>query len=130
MAEEKIFYSDSKGVMVTSTRFIVGRTTYPIAAITSITTLRIPAKRDTAIWMIAIGALVVIFGFPLSYIAGVLGIAVLAMGVMQFFKIKDTHILKISTAAGEIEVVKSTGDPDRIQNIARALNEAIAQRGY
>jgi len=129
MSEEDVFYSDESGVRVTSTRFMVGSTTYPFTGITSIETTKIPAKRSSAIWTIIIGALVAISGLRIESIIGFIGVAVLAVGVIWLFTIKDTYVLRITTAAGQTDAVKNKGDPNYIQNIARALNDAIIQRG-
>lgn len=129
MADEQTYYNDDAGVRVTSTRFIVGSTTYPLTGITSVTTGMIRASRGNAIWMIVIGLLVAFFGFKMSAGIGMIGVLLIAGGAIWLYTIKDQHVLRIATAAGETNALKTKGTPEYVDHVARALNEAIAARG-
>ncbi|MBI1925737.1 hypothetical protein HYR99_15975 [Candidatus Poribacteria bacterium] len=129
MEEEKVYFSHEKGVKVTSTRLIVGATTYPLAGIASVKTEKVGAKRRYAIWTIIIGLLVAAIGFKLHTYVTLTGAAILAIGVIWLAMLKDTHILRISTAAGEVDALKTKGNRTYIRHVADALNEAIVQRG-
>jgi len=49
-------------------------------------------------------------------------------GIMWYRDLKDTYFLKISTAGNETKVLESQGDAKYIEQVAKALNEAIISR--
>ena len=128
MAQEQVFYSDDAGVRVSNSRFTVGATTYALSGITSVSVFRYPAKRSPAIWTAIIGLLLAVVGFNVTAMLGVAGIVILAIGILWFFRIKDTIVVRIHTAGGETDAVSST-DASYIHKIVAALNDAIVHRG-
>jgi hypothetical protein len=128
MAQEQVFYSDDAGVRVSNSRFTVGATTYPLSGITSISAVRYPAKRSPAIWTAIIGLLLAAIGFNATAMLGVAGIVILAIGILWFFMLKDTFVVRTHTAGGETDAVSSTDEP-YIHRIVAALNDAIVYRG-
>ena len=128
MSQEQVFYSDEAGVRVSSTRFIVGATTYALSGITSISAVRYKAKRSPAIWTAIIGLLLAVIGFSTTAVLGIVGIVILAIGVLWFFLIKDNFVVRVHTAGDETDAVVST-DESYINKIISALNDAIIHRG-
>jgi len=128
MSREQVFYSDEAGVRVSSTRFIVGATTYALSGITSISAVRYKAKRSPAIWTAIIGLLLAVIGFSTTAVLGIVGIVILAIAVLWFFLIKDNFVVRVHTAGDETDAVVST-DESYINKIISALNDAIIHRG-
>lgn len=128
MSQEQVFFADDSGVRVSSSRFTVGATTYALSGITSVSAVRYKAKRSPAIWTAVIGVLLAVIGFNMTPAVGVVGIVVLAVGVLWFFLLKDTIVVRIHTAGGETDAV-SSHDASYIHTIVSALNEAIVHRG-
>ena len=128
MSQEQVFYSDEAGVRVSSTRFIVGATTYALSGITSISAVRYKAKRSPAIWTAIIGLLLAVIGFSTTAVLGIVGIVILAIAVLWFFLIKDNFVVRVHTAGDETDAVVST-DESYINKIISALNDAIIHRG-
>ena len=128
MSQEQVFYSDGAGVRVSSSRLIVEATTYALSGITSVSAVRLKAKRGPAIWTTIIGLLLAVIGFTTTAALGIVGIVILAIGVLWFFLIKDNFVVRIHTAGGETDAVIST-DESYIQKIIAALNDAIVHRG-
>ncbi|MFC2069818.1 DUF6232 family protein [Chloroflexota bacterium] len=129
MASEQTFYSDEEGVRITGTRAIFRNTTYTMANIASIRTNRIPPKRAGALWIILIGLALSIIGIS-SYISTItiIGVIVLLLGILWFWKAPSEYHIMITSASGEVSAIKSK-DKDYINRIAQAMNEAIINRG-
>ena len=128
MSQEQVFYSDDAGVRVSNSRLIVGATTYALSGITSVSAVKYKAKRSPAIWTAIIGLLLAALGFNTTAVLGIVGIVILAIGVLWFFLIKDNIVVRIHTAGGETDAVSST-DASYIHKIVSALNDAIVHRG-
>lgn len=127
---EVVYYSDNNGVRVTNTRFIVGSSTFPLQGITSIQSIIIPVNRSPAVLIFVIGLGLVIGGAS-SRNGGamvVLGILLCAFGVYWYNKVKDSYGVQITTSAAESKPLTSKNQ-DYIENVTRALNEAIIHRG-
>ncbi len=133
---EPTYYSDKKGVRITSTRLITpgktrdeGPTTYSMANITSVKTEKREPKR-------VIGVLIALSGFVLGYIGyassetGLLvsGVVIAGAGIALTVLLKPTYHLKVSSASGETEPLISN-DKEYIGHITTAINEALIKRG-
>ncbi len=119
--EEIVYYTDNYGVRVTNTRFIAGTATYPMAGITSIRTIKLRKSRSGPVWLIVLGCI-----FLIAYGAGLL---LLIPGIIWICLIKDNYAVRISTAAAESNAIISK-NPDYIEHISRAINEAVIKRGW
>lgn len=128
--EEVNFYSDNGGVRVTSSRLIIGATTYAMLNITSVTCAAEPPSRIGPLFFLIVGALVFFKGFSghAEQSLIVFGVFLLAVGGL-WWKIQKTYYhLKISSASGEANAVTSTYKK-RVESIIQAVNEAIIGRG-
>jgi len=129
MTSERTYYSDEAGVRITGTRAIFHNTTYSMANIASIRTAQVPPKRAGAIWTIIIGLALSIIGISANISAmTIIGIVVLLLGILWFWKASSEYHIMITSASGEASALKSR-DKDYISKIAQAMNEAIINRG-
>lgn len=127
--QEISFYSDDGGVRVTSSRLIIGTTTYAMLNITSVTRTSEPPSRVLPLILI-IGGLF----FFLRNVSGpntgvaVFGFFLLLIGGIMWKGQKTKYHLRISSASGEANAVTDT-DMKRVDKIVQAVNEAIIGRG-
>jgi len=131
MAEEKeiVFYSDDKGVRVTSARAIIGSTTYAMANVTSVSLGKIPPKRGGAIWLIVLGIATVVTGLiAQAWAIDLLGLALFSLGVWLAIIAKPKYTVQIGSASGSVQAVTNK-DQKYIQSIVNAMNEAFIKRG-
>jgi len=127
--KEKVYF-DNSYVKVTNSRFIVGSTTYPISNITSVKHL---VEHPSKFWpgvMILLGAVLAYASYvnSLTSTVWISALVILGWGIFSWVSLKDTHIVRISTASGEIDALRSKESPI-ILNIVNALNDAIIERG-
>lgn len=133
---EPTYYSDGQGVRITSTRLIMpgktpqeGPTTYSMANITSVKTVKEERNRWIGIFFMALGAIAIIVGINWDYNSAIIGGAVvLIVGLAVAILVKPTYSLTITSASGEVEplIRKKKEYIDRIVN---AINEALIKRG-
>jgi hypothetical protein len=126
---EVIYYSDN-GVRVTSTRFIVDSITFPLQGITSIRAIHIPVSKTASIILFVVGLIMFFAGFGTNNGGGliILGFILAAIAVYWFNILKDDYGVQITTSAGESKPLVSKNQK-YIENVTRALNEAIIHRG-
>lgn len=130
--EEQTIFAD-KRVTITTTRAVLGGTTYAMANITSVRT----HDQPRSLALIAIGFLGVALGVSCIAINGldgpVFGIGLIStlMGAAMFggyFLEKPKHWVRIGTAGAESNAVCSD-DPAWTARVVAAMNEAIVRRG-
>ena len=102
-------YFNSDYVKVTSSRFIVGSTTYPISNITSVKHL---VEHPSRFWpgtmiLFGIGLAYAAYAYSLSSTAWIVALIALGLGILTWASLKDTHIVRISTASGEVDALRS-----------------------
>lgn len=127
--EEINFYSDENGVRVTSSRLIIGQTTYAMLNITSVSCAVEPPSRVGPLFFLIFGALFFFVGLSgTAHQMAVFGFFLLAIGGL-WWKVQKTHYyLKVASASGEAKAVTSI-DKQRVDRIVQAVNEAIIGRG-
>ena len=138
MSTEQTFYSDERGVRITATRVIFDSatesTTYSMANITSVTTVKEPAKRTLGILVAIIGIVLLLGGLgidgtELTIVGAITG----ALGLLFAYFAKGVYKLKITSASGEFFPISSEKDKnideEYIEKIAVAINEAMISRG-
>ncbi|MFO0570157.1 MAG: DUF6232 family protein [Polyangiaceae bacterium] len=141
---ETTYYADQQGVRITNTRAIFGSVTYPVADLTSVEAARVSPNRVWAWITMALGALLVLggtfssctcaaVGWPeaalFSFaVFGVLGGGVFTGGLVWNQVLKDTFVVRITTAGGDADALASH-DQRHIEAIVNALNHALIQRG-
>ena len=143
---EQTFYT-GKGVTVTNSRFMVsgqtekwgGQTpfdqTYAMQGVTSIRRDRMQPSRKWPIIIIVIGAIVTLSSFGvfgssvgIGIVTLLVGLAILAGGIMWFRALNMLHLVILQTAGGESRAVWSK-DETFITQVVQALNQAISARG-
>ncbi|MCH8172196.1 MAG: QacE [Proteobacteria bacterium] len=120
MSEKSYFKNEE--VSVSTTRFQVPGTTYPVNGITSVTNFVIAPKRGLPI---VLGILGLAFLFMENY---VFGLSFLGVAILIWFLQKTKYAVRISTAGGQVDAIIST-DQAEIGKIVTELNEAIIERG-
>lgn len=120
MSAEKIVLENGSAI-ISTTRIVIGGTTYPTANITAVTRrMKSPGKG----WPIA---LVVIGIWLLSEAAIGGGLTILVLGILLLMR-KATHFLVFSTAGNEVPVFDSK-EKNLILELESAINHAIVARG-
>ena len=129
MTTEQTFYADESGVRITNTRAIFNSTTYSMANISSIRSASTPAKRGFGIFLALLGFIVLIIGASSSAtVAIVIGLIMLAIGILLAWAAKGEYHIMITSSSGEASALKSK-NRGYIDRIAQAMNEAIIHRG-
>ncbi|HEY98592.1 MAG TPA: zinc ribbon domain-containing protein [Dehalococcoidia bacterium] len=135
---EPTYYSDAAGIRITSTRVIIpGRTssegpsTYSMANITSVKTVKRGPSLGVVIVMAIIGACFIAaqYGFEMdNEILTVVGIVFIVVGLALAILLKPTYYLQIVSASGEIDALESKSK-ESIDRVVTAINEALIKRG-
>jgi len=121
MAEEKTFFQ-YEDVAVTNSRFMVESQTFAMSNITSVKTLRQSPNR---LWP----AVLVIVGFFLLFGEWwVAGLIFCGAGAAWGFMQKPMYHVMLTTAGGETSALSSK-QPEYVEKVVRALNDAIVARG-
>lgn len=130
---ETIFYEDSSGALVSTSRAVLAGVTYPIGSISSV--------RMGAVAVSCWGPLLTIWGALQVLITGgivlagttdalggaAIGAVFLAIGI-AILKRKRTLAIVLATTGGEAVALRST-NREAIESIVVALNKAIVARG-
>ena len=118
--QENVLFSEGN-VKVTTARFVVKTTTYPIAGITAVSHDSIPVSRVLPILLVLVGIL------ALAIKIWLLGIFLALCGILALAFMKPKHTVGIATAGGQIKAVESSDGP-YIERIVVALNRAVIER--
>lgn len=123
---EKIYYSDSNNILVTSTRFSANGTTYVIQKIESVSFTKLVKSRSGYIIWLIVSGIAIWYTFD-NYMEGwykVLSIASAVLSFICLISVKDDYSVRINTDSKIIDSVTST-DSGYIQKIVVALNESL-----
>ena len=130
--KEDIIYSDN-AVAVTSTRVVIGGTTYALRNITSVKMAFSSPDFIGPVCLLLFGAfilfLTIIPWSPQNYqpILGVIsGGGVIGLGIMWMCKLKPKYHVDISSAAGEIHALTSQNKA-YIERLVSSVNQAIVK---
>lgn len=130
---ERVFLDD-EGVTVTQERFVVSGQTYFIRSIGSVTTRIEDRNRTVPNAAMMIGALLLLYTFLVSasngfsrviVALGVIGIAILAWAWTWALKKRGVPFIVLHFTSGAEEAIRGE-DSDRVDQVVRALNQAIA----
>lgn len=129
--EKTLFQRD--GIVVTSTRVIVGPQTFAVQGITSVAKTRLPFRMragSVPVGLIIGGVFIALLGVSSSTTAGtVLGLLFLVIGILLVLpSLRPTFAVVLRTASGEVTACEST-DKDLLSGVADAINQAIVLRG-
>ena len=126
--DEKI-YLEQSGLRVSSTRVVIGNTTYALANITSVSTDKTPPSRGMALMLVLIGIFVLMVSAPMeSIFAAIVGALICGIGVWLTISAKPTFHVALGTAAGEKHALASK-DQRMVEHIVESINTAIIERG-
>lgn len=127
--QEQTIYSDSN-VSVTTTRVMIGDTTYALRNITSVRMADTPGRIGCAITLLILGIVLLIGAFSGvgEKDAGGLVIAgvVIGLAVLWLFGARTKYHVVISSASGEAKALTSRNER-YIQRIVNSINEAIVK---
>ena len=133
MAEQVFF--DKGDVKVTQARFVVGDQMYTMQGVTSIRHLLENPSRKGPIIAMVVGIIVTLTSFGAlsdsigeGFVALLIGLAILGLGVLWFRSRKATFIIVLHSASGETRAL-ADNDESLIKQIVGALNDAIVARG-
>ncbi|MGH7976491.1 MAG: DUF6232 family protein [Limisphaerales bacterium] len=130
--EEKIYLD--KVVVVTTTRVIIGETTYALRNITSVSMTFTPPRVLGLILLLFVGIIIFFIGEFLSYggssptavIAFVAAGIIVCGTIFEMCRSKSTYHVCLASAAGEVHALSSK-NRTYIEQVVLSLNEAIAK---
>ncbi len=123
---EKEFYKDSR-VSVTQVRLTMDDKTFAMRNISSAESYRIKRDKTRVILVIILGILILFFGdrLPLAGKETIIGIFIIAIGILIMVLMKDKFVVKITSNSGETAEIISKNE-SYTSAIVYAVNEAIA----
>jgi len=108
---------------------VFGAKTYSVANITSVEMADTPPNRKWPTLIALAGvAFLVLSGIAGDATFGIIGVAILGVGVLLIFRAKRRYVVRLASASGETEALVSD-DRDLIEKIVAAIQKAIAARG-
>jgi len=118
-------------VKVTNLRTLIGTQTYSVSDITSVNLTK-QAKSYRPFWLVIVGVLLILWAnvdetgqfVEFFNIGGVL----VVIGITAFIWAKPSYMVQIGGPAGEKSILRSS-NISFVQEIVKAINNAIAQRG-
>jgi hypothetical protein len=129
--EEKIYFDNA--VAVTTTRVIVGETTYALRNMTSVSMTYTPPRIFGALLLLAFGGLLLLGGFvsihtnaPAPIGVYLIGGAMVIGAILMMVTAKTSYHVIMSSASGEIHALTSK-KKDYIERVVFSINEAIAK---
>jgi len=135
---EPTYYSDGEGVRITSTRLIIpgktgdeGPSTYAMANITSVKTIKRGPNRGAGIFIAILGACFIAarVGFEMdTEVLTIIGIILVVLGLALAILLKPTYHLQIASASGETDALESKSK-ESIDHVVTAISEALIKRG-
>lgn len=120
---EQVYYQDASGVLVSTSRFVVGSTMYPIRGITAVQAILIPPDRNVAKFVAILGLCALCLIGSAREVSVALCVLLLAGAIYLAVHAKPTGVVRISTAGGQADAIKSK-DVAAIQQIVTALHRA------
>jgi ribosomal protein S27E len=117
---EKVYYR-AGGVRVTSARAILDGKSYAMAQITSVEAVEIPPNTKAAVALIVCGAILAI---PTCGLALIL----LIVGIIVYGTARPYYAVCVASASGEAHALIGP-DPEPIDRVVAAINQAIVERG-
>ena len=142
MVPQNVIYTDGHDITVTDTEFQVKKRSYKLNGIIRHGLLTLVPERIPGIILISVGVLAMLIGglqlitydmMPGTWVNGEyvtanamalwVGGAIIAVGLIAFFFVRERYAVRISTAEGEKNAIVSK-NRDYILQIVDALNEA------
>ena len=121
--EERTFF-EHEDVKVTNSRFITGGQTYAMHNVTSVKSTKKEPNRTGGMVVFLLG-LALAVGSPENPVFGV----ILIIGAAYYlYQQKTTYHIMLTTSGGETSAL-TTHQPEYLNKVISALNEAIVYRG-
>ncbi len=124
---EEVIYADNQ-VSISTSRIVIGSTTYALRNITSVKIGSTAAKRGCAIIMLVFVPIVLIVGISGggdNFLPGLIWAVILGVGGFFWLRAcKDDHHVLISSSSGEAKALTSK-DKSYIEKIVAAINDAF-----
>jgi hypothetical protein len=146
MIQDKVIYTDGRGITVTDSTFQVNKTSYRISGITKHGLMIIRPERVPGLLLLIVGFLVAMVGIlnliPASFIADMRfgdqdvsantvavwsGAAIALIGLLILAIVRERYAVRIATAEGEKNAVVSD-KKEYISQIVNALDDAFNTR--
>ncbi|HYM62539.1 MAG TPA: DUF6232 family protein [Thermoanaerobaculia bacterium] len=130
MVGEITIYHDSTRLITTS-RVVIGRCSYPLQLVASVSTRRRPANRAIAGALVAAGALLMLASFAFSrdtnLVALVLGVCLAVSGLTIGYLSPPIFTVVLGMLTGDVDMLESS-DYERASALAKAVERAVALR--
>lgn len=123
---KEVEFFNNKEVTVTNARFVVSGVTYAMNGVTSVKKHREVAKRAIPIWMVIIGAIMLLA--VSDSVAKLVGVLLIGLGIWLFMKFKDSYVVVLKSSSGESQALISK-DETYIDTVINALNDSLIHRG-
>ena len=129
---EETLYTDNR-VTVTTTRVIIGTTTYALRNVTSVKPISTSPNPGCAVILLIGGIIILLIALGVftqdigvGLFLGVVGAAILGGAILWFRSLKATYHMQIASASGEAKALSS---PDRayIQKVVDSVKNAIVK---
>ena len=121
-------------VTITTARFIVGATSYPLRGITSVTAVKLPRELTTVKWVAFFGVVLLVVVLSANADRDAVTQAITAMicagplfaiALVSFRRAKSEYVVRITTASGAVDAVR-LNDLAATQSVVSTLNRALA----
>lgn len=123
---EHVIYTDEH-VSISTSRIILGATTYALRNITSVKMLRSPGKRGCSIMLLIAAGFALLIAMNAHALAALIIAVVFGIvGFLWYRAIKDDFHVLIASSSGEERALTST-DQLYIEKVVSAINDAIVQ---
>lgn len=124
---ETLFYSDNRGVRITSKQIVVGEKSYPMHNINTVAFSKTPPNRAGALWCVALSLGVGALGIPTQLWLAVLGgMALAGLCLWWMVSIKPRYSAVIGGFSGTFHAVTSR-DEKYIKSVVHAIDDAFGQ---
>ena len=120
---ERVFFQ-SGDILVTNARFVVLSKTFAMQGVTSVQGVKRPVDYKAQFVLIMVGGLLTAAGFGVSLWFLIIGLPILAIGILACIAVKASYAVILTAAGGEVTAYSSL-DANYISKIVNALNESI-----
>lgn len=121
-------------VTITTARFVVGATSYPLRGITSVTAVKLPRELTTVKLLAFFGVVLLVVVLSANADRDAVTQAITAMicagplfalALVFFRRAKSEYVVRITTASGAVDAVR-LNDLAATQSVVSTLNRALA----